>query len=157
MFAEVCTRAPRWSSLEVGMPVLQKSIRISTRGNCDVIDITSRVASVVVDSGVRTGMVNVSGRGSTVGVTTIEYEPGAVADLRRALEQIAPANDNYAHNARWGDHNGFAHLRSALLGTSETYPVREGSLLLGTWQQIILCDFDDRARDREITVTVCGE
>lgn len=139
------------------MPVLQKSIRLSTRGNCDVLDITSRVATIVAESGIGAGIVNVAGRGSTLGVTTIEYEPGAVSDLRRALEQIAPTNDNYAHNARWGDHNGFAHLRSALIGATETYPVRDGALYLGTWQQIILCDFDDRPRDREVTVTVCGE
>ena|SRR5437868_2574193 len=139
------------------MPVLQKSIRLSTRGNCDVLDITTRVATIVAESGVRIGMVNVAGRGSTVGVTTIEYEPGAVSDLRRALDQIAPVNDDYAHNARWGDHNGFAHLRSALMGATETYPIRDGAVYLGTWQQIILCDFDDRPRDREITITVCGE
>ena len=139
------------------MPVLQKSIRLSTRGHGDAIDITSRVASIVAESGVHEGMVNVAGKGSTLGVTTIEYEPGAVADLKRALDAIAPMNDNYAHNARWGDHNGFAHLRSALLGTTETYPVRDGSLYLGTWQQIILCDFDDCPRNREVTVTVFGE
>ncbi|MCL4795714.1 MAG: secondary thiamine-phosphate synthase enzyme YjbQ [Bryobacteraceae bacterium] len=119
-------------------------------------DITDEVARAVSKSGIETGMVNVAGLGSTLGVTTIEYEPGAVADLKRALEQIAPANDNYAHNARWGDHNGYAHLRSALIGTSETYPVRDGRLRLGTWQQIILCDFDDSPRRREITVTVTG-
>jgi len=139
------------------MPVLQKSIQLPTRGNCDVIDVTARVASIVAESGVRRGLVNVAGRGSTLGVTTIEYEPGAVSDLRRALEAIAPSNDDYAHNARWGDHNGFAHLRSALMGATETYPIRDGAVYLGTWQQIILCDFDDRPRDREITVTVCGE
>ena len=139
------------------MPVFQKSIRLSTRGNCDVIDITARVASIVAGSGVHEGMVNVAGKGSTLGVTTIEYEPGAVSDLRRALEQIAPANDDYAHNAHWGDHNGFAHLRSALIGTTQTYPVRGASPWLGTWQQIILCDFDDCPRDRELTVTVFGE
>lgn len=139
------------------MPVFQKSIRLSTRGNCDVIDVTAQVEAAVAESGVETGMVNVAGRGSTLGITTIEYEPGAVADLRRALDEIAPPNDNYAHNARWGDHNGFAHLRSALIGTTETYPVRNGALFLGTWQQIVLCDFDDRARNREITVTVYGE
>ena len=122
-----------------------------------MIDITPRVASAVAESGVRKGMVNVAGRGSTLGITTIEYEPGAVDDLCRALDQIAPATDDYAHNARWGDHNGFAHLRSALMGTTETYPVRDGAVHLGTWQQIILCDFDDRPRDREITVTVYGE
>jgi len=139
------------------MPVFQKSIRLSTRGHCDIVDITHRVAAIVVESNLREGMVNVAGKGSTLGVTTIEYEPGAVSDLRRALEQIAPANDDYAHNAHWGDHNGFAHLRSALIGTTETYPVRGGVLFLGTWQQIILCDFDDRPRDREVTVTVFGE
>jgi secondary thiamine-phosphate synthase enzyme len=139
------------------MPVFQKTIRLATRGNCDVIDITARVASAVAESGVRKGMVNVAGRGSTLGITTIEYEPGAVDDLRRALDRIAPATDDYAHNERWGDHNGFAHLRSALMGTTETYPVRDGAVHLGTWQQIILCDFDDRPRDREITVTVYGE
>ena len=104
----------------------------------------------------RSGVVNVAGLGSTLGVTTIEYEPGAVADLQRALEAIAPANDDYAHNARWGDHNGYAHLRSALMGTTETYPVREGRLRLGRWQQVILCDFDDCVRRREVTVTVMG-
>src|SRR5947209_585548 len=139
------------------MPVLQKSIQLPTRGNCDVIDVTARVASIVAESGVRRGLVNVAGRGSTLGVTTIEYEPGAVSDLRRALEAIAPSNDDYAHNARWGDHNGFSHLRSALIGTTGTYPVKDGALYLGTWQQIVLCDFDDRPRDREITVTVLGE
>jgi len=139
------------------MAVFQKSIRMSTRGYTDVIDLTSQVEEIVAASGIRQGLVNVAGVGSTLGITTIEYEPGAVSDLRRALDQIAPANDDYAHNARWGDHNGFAHLRSALMGTAKTYPVRDGTLHLGTWQQVILCDFDDRPRQREITVTVYGE
>jgi secondary thiamine-phosphate synthase enzyme len=139
------------------MAVFQRSIRLSTRGHTDVIDLTSQVEEIVAASGIRQGMVNISGIGSTLAITTIEYEPGAVADLRRALDQIAPVSDDYAHNARWGDHNGFAHLRSALMGTAKTYPVRDGSLHLGTWQQVILCDFDDRPRQREITVTVYGE
>jgi secondary thiamine-phosphate synthase enzyme len=101
--------------------------------------------------------VNVAGTGSTLGVTTIEFESGAVADLKEALDRIAPVHDHYRHNARWGDHNGFAHLRSALIGASRTFPVRSGRLHLGTWQQIILCDFDDRPRDREVVVTVQGE
>src|SRR5262245_16973972 len=107
------------------MAVFQKSFRLSTKGNTDVLDITSRVEQIVGESGVRAGIVNVSGLGSTLAITTIEFEPGAVSDLRRALEQIAPANYNYAHNARWGDHNGFAHLRSALVGTARSYPVRD--------------------------------
>lgn len=130
---------------------------MSTRGHCDIHDITAQVENAIETSKVRTGIVNVSGKGSTLGITTIEYEPGAVSDLKRALDEIAPENDNYAHNARWGDHNGFAHLRSALIGTSKSFPVRDGCLHLGTWQQVILCDFDDRPREREITVTVYGE
>ncbi|HBY61051.1 MAG TPA: secondary thiamine-phosphate synthase enzyme, partial [Solibacterales bacterium] len=90
-------------------------------------------------------------------ITTIEYEPGCVADLQRALEAIAPANDNYRHNARWGDHNGYSHVRSALLGTARGYPVRAGALALGTWQQVVLIDLDDRPRRREVIVTVVGE
>lgn len=139
------------------MAVFQRTFRLQTRGSADVIDITARVEQIVAASGVSTGVVNVSGRGSTLGVTTLEFESGCVADLRRALEQIAPANSNYAHNARWGDDNGYAHLRSALIGTARSFPLTGGRLDLGTWQQIVLCDFDDRPRDREITVTVVGE
>ena len=139
------------------MKVHQAEIRLRTNGHGDVVDISAQVQRIVAESGVAAGTVNVAGKGSTLGITTLEYEPGAVSDLQRALEQIAPANGDYAHNARWGDHNGYAHLRSALMGTARTYPVRDGRLYLGTWQQVILCDFDDRARDREITVTVIGE
>ncbi len=139
------------------MATHQQSFRISTKGNADVRDITARVEDVVAKSGIRNGIVNVSGKGSTLGITTIEFEPGAVSDLRRALDAIAPVSNDYAHNARWGDHNGYSHLRSALIGTSKSFPVVEGRLHLGTWQQIILCDFDDRAREREITVTVTGD
>ena len=139
------------------MAIFQKSFRISTQGCCDVLDISTQVGQAVSESGVRTGIANVSGRGSTLGVTTIEYESGCIADLRRALEQIAPMNSGYAHNARWGDDNGYAHLRSALMGTAKSYPVENGRLGLGTWQQVVLCDFDECPRAREITVTVCGE
>ncbi|MEJ5367125.1 MAG: secondary thiamine-phosphate synthase enzyme YjbQ [Bryobacteraceae bacterium] len=139
------------------MGVFQKTIRLSTRGHCDVHDLTAQVEQAVAESGIRTGLVNVSGLGSTLGVTTIEFEPGAVQDLKDALDRIAPVHDRYAHNARWGDHNGFAHLRSALMGTSKTFPVRNGRLHTGTWQQVILCDFDDRPRQREVTITVVGE
>jgi len=139
------------------VPVFQKDFHISTKGHCDVIDLTPRVERIVADSKIRNGIVNVSGRGSTLGISTIEFESGAISDLRRALEKIAPANHDYAHNARWGDDNGYAHLRSALMGTTRSFPLHEGKLALGTWQQIILCDFDDRAREREITVTVVGE
>jgi len=139
------------------MAVFQQSFQCSTRGHCDVLDITSEVERIIEHSKLRNGIVNVSGRGSTLGITTIEYEPGCVADLRRALDEIAPENPDYAHNARWGDGNGFAHLRSALMGTSRSFPLCGGKLGLGTWQQIVLCDFDDGPRRREITVTIVGE
>jgi secondary thiamine-phosphate synthase enzyme len=139
------------------MAVLQRTFRLRTRGSADIIDITARVDEIVAASGISTGVVNVSGRGSTLGGTTLEFEPGCVADLKRALERIAPANSDYAHNARWGDDNGYAHLRSALVGTARSFPLANGRLGLGTWQQIVLCDFDNRPRDREITVTVVGE
>ncbi len=138
------------------MEVFQESIHLRTKGHSDVAEISWRVEEIVRKSGIFTGMVNVAGVGSTLAITTLEYEPGCVADLQRALDQIAPPNDDYAHNARWGDHNGFSHLRSALLGTAKTYPVREGQLALGTWQQIVLCDLDDRPRNREVIVTVMG-
>lgn len=139
------------------MAVTQSTFHVSTRGLCDVIDITDQIEAALAESGVSSGVVNVSGLGSTLGLTTIEFESGAVLDLKKALAQIAPMNDDYAHNARWGDHNGYAHLRSALMGTSKSYPVRNGRLHLGTWQQIVLCDFDERPRERELTVTVIGE
>jgi secondary thiamine-phosphate synthase enzyme len=139
------------------MAVFQRKLSISTRGHSDVLDITDRVTEVVSGSNIVQGIVNVSGVGSTLGITTLEFEPGCVSDLKRALDQVAPPNDNYAHNARWGDHNGYAHLRSALIGTAKSFPVAKGALLIGTWQQIVLCDFDDRPRQREVVVTVVGE
>ena len=138
------------------MPAFQKSVHVSTKGRCDVLDITAPVAQIVAESGIESGVVNVSGVGSTLGITTLEFEPGCVADLRRALERIAPANSDYAHNARWGDDNGYSHLRSALVGTARSFPVIGRRVAIGTWQQIVLCDFDDRPRERQAIVTVVG-
>jgi secondary thiamine-phosphate synthase enzyme len=121
------------------------------------VNIQNEVERIVRASGIRAGIVNVSGRGSTLGITTLEYEPGCISDLRRALDAVAPPNSNYAHNARWGDDNGYAHLRSALVGPAKSFPLREGELGTGTWQQIVLCDFDSSPREREVTVTVVGE
>jgi secondary thiamine-phosphate synthase enzyme len=146
---------PRRCKLD-GMPVFQKSVHVSTKGRCDVLDITPPVARIVVESGIESGIVNVSGVGSTLAVTTLEFEAGCVADLRRALDKIAPANSDYAHNARWGDDNGYSHLRSALIGTTKNFPVAERRVAIGTWQQIVLCDFDDRPRERQVIVTVVG-
>src|SRR5271157_6310227 len=111
------------------MPVFQRRLHLSTKGRCDIVDISARVERVVAESGVETGIVNISGVGSTLGITTLEFEPGCVADLKRALEKIAPSNTDYAHNARWGDENGYAHLRSALMGTAKSYPVAKGRIL----------------------------
>jgi secondary thiamine-phosphate synthase enzyme len=119
-------------------------------------DVTDDVARLVAASGVREGMVVVSLTGSTGAVTTIEYEDGALADLRRALDRLAPANADYAHNDRWGDGNGFSHIRSALLKTSVAVPVVDGRLALGTWQQIVVINLDNRAREREVVAVVVG-
>jgi secondary thiamine-phosphate synthase enzyme len=119
-------------------------------------NITGEVESLVGDSGIRTGVAVVHIVGSTGGVTTIEYEDGALADLERALESVAPATDHYAHNARWGDGNGFSHLRSALVKTSISIPVIEGTLALGTWQQIVVMNFDNRRRSRNVVGVVIG-
>jgi secondary thiamine-phosphate synthase enzyme len=119
-------------------------------------DVTSDVESLVVDSGVRTGTVTIGMVGSTGAITTIEYEPGALQDLQRAVAMLAPANGEYAHNARWGDGNGFSHVRSALMKTGLSVPVVEGRLQLGTWQQIVVLNFDNRSRTREVVGVVTG-
>lgn len=119
-------------------------------------DVTDEVAALVHESGVRDGAVVVSVTGSTGAVTTIEYEGGALADLRRALDRLAPADEDYAHNERWGDGNGFSHIRSALLKTGIAVPVADGRLQLGTWQQIVVINLDNRAREREVVAVVLG-
>lgn len=119
-------------------------------------DVTERVAELVAESGVTEGMVVVSMTGSTGAVTTIEYEEGALADLRRALDRLAPTDDDYAHNARWGDGNGFSHVRSALLKTGISIPIVDGQLALGEWQQIVVLNLDNRAREREVVAVVVG-
>ena len=119
-------------------------------------DVTDDVLRLVAESGVQDGIAVVSLTGSTGAVTTIEYEPGALADLRRALDAVAPPTDDYAHNARWGDGNGFSHVRSALLKPSVAIPVVGGKLQLGTWQQIVAINLDNRPREREIVAVVVG-
>jgi len=120
-------------------------------------DVTDEVAALVADSGVQDGAVVVSLTGSTGAVTTIEYEAGALADLRRALDRLAPVDEDYEHNARWGDGNGFSHIRSSLLKTGIAVPVMGGRLELGTWQQIVVINLDNRAREREVVAVVLGE
>jgi secondary thiamine-phosphate synthase enzyme len=130
---------------------------IATRGQDDAHDITEIVAAAVTQSGVTRGIATVFVVGSTAGVTTIEFEPGAVSDLNRLFEEIAPRHQDYRHHLRWGDDNGSSHVRAALLGPSLTVPFADGALILGTWQQIMLLEFDTRPRKREIVIQVVGE
>jgi secondary thiamine-phosphate synthase enzyme len=129
----------------------------SSTGDTDLHDVTGDVAAAVAESGVRQGTVTVFTPGATAGVTTIEYESGCLNDLRRAFELIAPRDGEYEHNLRWGDGNGYSHVRAALMGPSLTVPVVDGAPLLGTWQQILVCDFDNRPRTRTIVVQVQGQ
>jgi secondary thiamine-phosphate synthase enzyme len=119
-------------------------------------DVTAEVRDLVTEAGVETGIVSVQLVGSTGAVTTIEYESGALEDLKRALDRAAPIDAHYEHNARWGDGNGFSHVRSAILKTSITVPVIDGRLDLGTWQQIVIINLDNRSRTRKMTVAVVG-
>ncbi len=129
-------------------------LRFQTAGNGDVVDLTEGVARIVAASGVERGLVTVFAIGATVGVTAMEYEPGGVADLQRLLDRLIPAEGDYEHNRLNHDTNSHAHLRAAVIGPSETIPVIDGRLTLGTWQQIVLIDFDDRPRDRTVSVHV---
>ena len=134
-----------------------KKFSLKTKGFGDVIDITHEVTQEVASSKVSSGIATVFVPGSTAGITTIEYESGAVSDFKKAIERLAPVDMHYDHDARWGDGNGFSHVRAALMGASLTVPFIEGRLQLGTWQQIVLCDFDNRARSREVLVQILGE
>lgn len=138
------------------MTVRRTVLRRPTTAGMDVIDITREVGAFVVESGIEEGLALVFTPGSTAGVTTIEYETGAVSDLRTAMERLVPSTGDYLHDERWGDGNGYSHVRSALLGPSLTIPVSGGRPVLGTWQQIVLCDFDNRPRNRDVIVQVSG-
>jgi len=139
------------------MNVRSAELVIQTRGDGDVVDLTEQVRSHVASCGIRAGLVTVFVVGSTAGITTIEYEPGLVADLGRAVERMAPAGASYEHDRRWGDGNGHSHIRASMLGPSLTVPLNDGRLSLGTWQQIVLVDFDTRPRTRTIVLHVLGE
>lgn len=127
---------------------------IETKGHNDIIDITQKVEELVRDSGVKDGLVLVFVPGSTAAITTIEYEQGLVRDLKRVLEKIVPENEDYEHNKAWGDGNGYAHIRAALMKPSLCLPVENGKVIHGTWQQIVLIDFDNRPRERKVIVKI---
>jgi secondary thiamine-phosphate synthase enzyme len=139
------------------MKIISEKIRVSTKGHTDVVDITGAVSSLLGKHRLNAGNVTVFVSGSTAGVTTVEYEPGLVKDLPEAFEKIAPTGKSYHHDATWGDNNGYAHVRASLLGPSLTVPFDNGDLQLGTWQQVVLIDFDDRPRDRTVIVQLVGE
>ena len=136
------------------MAVHSVELRLSTRGDADIIDITGEVQRIVSDGPVADGLVSAFVRGSTAAITTMEFEPGGVADLRALLERLVPMEGDYEHNRLNHDTNSHAHQRASLIGVSEQVPVAGGRLTLGTWQQLVLIDFDDRPRDRTVVVQV---
>jgi secondary thiamine-phosphate synthase enzyme len=137
--------------------IATNTISLNTKGFSDVLDITNAVTKIVKQSDIQNGLVNVFCSGSTGGITTIEYESGVINDLKQAIEKIVPSTVPYEHDKRWGDGNGFSHVRAALMKPSLTIPIVKGNLSLGTWQQIVFMDFDNRGREREIIVQVMGE
>ena len=137
--------------------VVSKKLALQTRGNGDTHDITDAVAQAVRESNLKSGAVTLFCPSSTSALTTIEFEPGAVADLQRVFDEVVPAGWAYRHNERWGDGNGHSHVRASLLGPSLVVPFLDGALTLGTWQQIIYMDFDVRPRRREIIAQIMGE
>jgi secondary thiamine-phosphate synthase enzyme len=139
------------------MTIYSTTFKLDSRGDADILDITDPIASAVVESEFKNGTVTVFTPSATSALTTIEYESGCLADLRRLFNEIVDPDRPYAHNARWGDGNGHSHVRAALLGPSLTIPFIQGRLTLGTWQQIIFVDFDNRPRRRELVVQVMGE
>jgi secondary thiamine-phosphate synthase enzyme len=137
--------------------IFSETVFLSTKGFSDILDITHQVDGVLDRSRIKNGLVTIFCPGSTGAVTTIEYESGVLRDLQKAIEKIAPSNIPYEHDKRWGDGNGFSHVRAALMKPSLTVPLIKGRLGLGTWQQIVFIDFDNRRRERNLIVQVMGE
>ncbi len=139
------------------MRIINKKIKIETKGAGDLLDITADVADALKGSGLRQGSVTVFVIGSTAAITTFEYEPGMIKDMRDLCEKLVPSGRRYNHDETWNDANGFSHLRAALFGSSLTIPFEESRLSLGTWQQVVLAEFDTRPRRREIVAQIMGE
>lgn len=137
--------------------IYTERITENTSGFCDIIDLTAKIRDSLKRSRLQNGLIALFVTGSTAALTTIEHEPGLVQDLKEFVEKLIPSNRKYHHDDRWGDDNGFSHLRAALFGPSLSIPVEKGQLLLGTWQQVILIDFDNRTRSREIVLQLIGE
>ena len=139
------------------MVIHTTEVELQTRGHCDVKDVTSTLQEAVTKSGLDEGQASVFVSGSTAGVTTLEFEPGLVKDLNEFFQRLIPEGPDYHHHATWGDDNGSSHLRAALLKPSLTIPFRGGRLLLGTWQQVVVIDFDTRSRSRKLVFQLLGE
>ena len=138
------------------MPVESREISLQSRGNCDIIDITSQVAKNVKESGIDSGIVTLFIVGSTAGITTIEYESNLLSDFKNMWDRLMPQNMLYEHNKTWGEGNGHSHVRASVLGASLVIPFVNKKLTLGTWQQIVFVDFDNRPRSRKITIQIMG-
>ena len=139
------------------MKVVTGQISLKTKGNPDLIDITGKISGILESSGLKEGALTVFVVGSTAAVTSFEYEPGLVRDVQEFFDRLIPNNRHYKHDATWGDANGFSHLRAGLQGPSLTIPFKEKKLLLGTWQQVVLAEFDNRPRERQVIIQLIGE
>lgn len=139
------------------MKVRTEDIYLKTEGFSDIHDLTSRIASIVRDSGIQEGFCHIFSVGSTASISTMEYEPALIRDVKEKLEEFASENMRSHHSQTWGDDNGFSHIRSTFMGPGITVPIRDNSCILGTWQQIVLLDHDNRSRNRHVVVQVMGE
>ena len=139
------------------MKVINEKITLNTKGNGDLLDLTDKIAAILRSSGLKKGSLTVFVVGSTAAITTFEYEPGLVEDIRDLYEKLIPSGKHYHHDDTWGDANGFSHLRASLQGPSLTIPFEDGRLLLGTWQQVVLAEFDNRPRQRQLIIQIIGE
>lgn len=139
------------------MAVISRTIERSTRGDADCLDLTDEIRAELAGTGLRAGILHLFVVGSTAALTTIEFEPGCVHDLGEMFERIAPRDADYRHHERWGDHNGHSHMRASLLGPHLAIPFVDGAPTLGTWQQVVLVDFDDRPRERTVVLQALGE
>ncbi len=137
--------------------VVSKRIGLQTKGHCDIIDITTEVEQQLAETGIRNGTVTLFVSGSTAGISTIEFESGLLSDFQSMWERNIPKDIPYNHDRRWGDGNGYSHIRASLLGASLVIPFNDKKLALGTWQQIVLVDFDNRPRSRQIILQIMGE
>jgi secondary thiamine-phosphate synthase enzyme len=139
------------------MKIVHGRISINTKGNGDFINISSQLLNILKDSDLQNGIMTVFVSGSTAGISTFEYEPGLIRDMKEFYDKVAPSNVHYHHDETWGDANGFSHVRATLTGPSMTIPFEKGKLLLGTWQQVVLVEFDNRPRKRDVVAQLMGE